>query len=205
MKLLSILLAGVMSMQVPSGDGDDKKKSKGKEFYYKYEREEVSDYRDRVEFKMPEPKVIAVQITEETPHGMSLSYLFSPGKKLHIEADAQLESLIQKHIEINAGTHQVSGFRIQVFAGSNRQNAWSSKGTAMSRFSQLPQYLEYEAPNYVVRVGDFMDKEDAILMLRAMREVFPGAFIVPDMVKVPRVLPEEEETDEFENNTQGKG
>ncbi|MEZ4772359.1 MAG: SPOR domain-containing protein [Bacteroidia bacterium] len=201
MKLLSIFLAGMMSVQVSSGgDGGDKKKNKGKEFYYKYEREEVSDYRDRVDFKMPEPKVIAVEVTEETPHGMSLSYLFGPGKKLYIEADKELESLIQKHIEINGNTHQISGFRIQVFAGSNRQNAWSSKGTAMSRFPKLSQYLEYQAPNYVVRVGDFMDKEDAILMLRTLREVFPGAFIVPDMVKVPRALPENEDSDSFENN-----
>ncbi|MEZ4828433.1 MAG: SPOR domain-containing protein [Bacteroidia bacterium] len=206
MKLLSIFLAGIISMQVSSGgDGDDKKKNKGKEYYYKYEREEVSAYRDRVDFKMPEPKVIAVEVTEEIPHGVSLSYLFNPGKKLHIDADLELESLIRKHIEINSSTHQVSGFRIQVFAGSNRQNAWGSKGTAMNRFPRLTQYLEYQAPNYVVRVGDFMDKEDAILVLRTVREVFPGAFIVPDMVKVPRALPDqEEESDEF-GSDQGKG
>ncbi len=203
MKGISLLLLTIISLPIyATGDSGDKNKPvKGKEYYYKYEREEVSYYRDRTQFIMPEPKVVTTEITEETPNGISLSHLFNFGKKVHVDADIQLETLVKKDIKIKEGIKEVSGFRIQIFAGSNRQAAWKIKGSAMNRFPELPHHLEYQSPNYVVRIGDFMDKEDAILTLKAMREVFRGAFIVPDRVKVPRVRPQEDGLDTPTDNS----
>ena len=192
MKAISLFLLTIISLPTfAGGSGDKDKPVKGKEYYYKYEREEVSYYRDRTQFKMPEPKIITTEVTEESPKGISLAHLFNFGKKVHVDADIQLETLVKKDIEGKGNISEVPGFRIQIFAGSNRQSAWKMKGGAMNRFPELPHHLEYQSPNYVVRVGDFMDKEDAILALKEMREVFRGAFIVPDMVKVPRYKPQE--------------
>ena len=204
MKGISLFLLTIISLTgYATGDSGDKDKPvKGKEYYYKYEREEVSYYRDRTQFTMPEPKVIVNEVTEETPQGISLKHLFNFDKKVHVDADIQLETLIQKDIRIKESINEVPGFRIQIFAGSNRQSAMKMKGGAMNRFPDIPNHLEYQSPNYVVRVGDFMDKEDAILLLKEMREVFRGAFIVPDMVKVPRYKPQEDGLDS-QNDSNG--
>ena len=200
MKVVSFILLTIVSFpSFATGVKDSGDKDKGKEYYYKYEREEVSYYRDRTQFVMPEPKVITAEVNEETPQGISLAHLFNYGKKVHVDADIQLEKLAKRHKEINESITEVAGFRIQIFAGSNRQSAWKIKGSAVNRFPELPHYLEYQSPNYVVRVGDFMDKEDAILALREMREAFRGAFIVPDQVKVPRYKPQVDGLDKIDN------
>ena len=102
MKATSLFLLTIISLTgYATGDSGHKDKpAKGKEYYYKYEREEVSYYRDRTQFNMPEPKVIVNEVTEETPQGISLAHLFNFGKKVHVDADIQLETLIQKDIKI---------------------------------------------------------------------------------------------------------
>ncbi|MCB0850887.1 MAG: hypothetical protein KDD63_01490, partial [Bacteroidetes bacterium] len=67
MKAVSfILFITVCFPSFATGLKDSGDKDKGKEYYYKYEREEVSYYRDRTQFTMPEPKVITAEVTEET-------------------------------------------------------------------------------------------------------------------------------------------
>lgn len=191
-----------MAFPMAQGDGDDKKKkTKGKELYYKYEREEVAYYRDRTDFKFPEPIVAPVEEVENIlPQGSSLAHLFNGGNKTYIDADYRLGEMVEKHKEILSNIKKVEGYRVQIYASGGRQGAWQQKKLVMGQYPDVPSYLDFKSPNYRVRVGDFMDKEEATLFCRKLRNTFTGAFIVRDDVNVPKYVkddPEKEETDGF--------
>ncbi|TAE50866.1 MAG: SPOR domain-containing protein, partial [Bacteroidetes bacterium] len=56
-------------------------------------------------------------------------------------------------------------------------------------------YLDFTAPNYTVRLGDFTNKEGATDVMKQVRTQFIGAFVVPDQVYVNRQLPQESQTE----------
>lgn len=199
MNLVNIVLAAMIAFPGLQGEGDDKKK-KARESYYKYEREEVSMYRDRVDFQLPEPDFQEETISESTedelaplPPPKSLSYVFTPGKKVHIEADYRLEAMVKADINIKSRIETLDGYRVQLYAGRGESGAQRVKGRFWSLFPEHVAYLSFKSPNYVVRVGDFLDKEDVTIFTRQIREHFPGAFPVPDRVKVPKYQPGDED------------
>lgn len=157
---------------------------------YKYEREDVSRFRDRVTFELPEPTVIIKQEQETTGlNPVSLSPYFNDGQQVVIEADPKVNEWIEIDKAEKFSKTEVEGYRIQVYAGTSRQRAFQNKGNLVGRFPELESYLEFSSPNYVVRVGDFMDRDAAELYLKDIRQYLPSAFIVPAKVKVPKFDP----------------
>lgn len=199
MNLFNIVLAALIAFPGVQGEGDDKKK-KARESYYKYEREDVNMYRDKVSFQLPEPDfqeeatVNTSEVDGESlPEPKSLSYMFTSGKKVHIEADYRLDAMVKADISIKSRIETLDGYRVQLYAGRGESGAQRVKGRFWSLFPEHVAYLTFKSPNYVVRVGDFLDKEDVTIFTRQIREHFPGAFPVPDRVKVPKLQMEEEE------------
>ncbi|MEM7655206.1 MAG: SPOR domain-containing protein [Bacteroidota bacterium] len=190
-----LLMPSFLLAQQPSNPPSDT--------YYKYEREEVGFYRDKINFVLPEPQAVEVEVqeTEALPDAISLDHLFPTGKKLHIEADPNLLQLIKLDIEAKGKIRSVNGFRVQVYAGSSRNQASQRKQTLLGMFPDHVSYLGFEAPNFVVKIGDFMDKEEALLFCRELRQTYAGAFVRPDLVNVLRQTmekPEEEEESQDE-------
>jgi hypothetical protein len=72
----------------------------------------------------------------------------------------------------------------------------------MSLYPDMASYMHYDLPNYKVTLGDFLDKEAAEMFCRQVREErFPGAFLVQEMIPMPRYEPLQSDTDllEFPN------
>ena len=189
MNIVAFFLAGLLSF--PGGPEIDPKKAKegepGRERYYQYEREDVSRYRDRVNFQRPEPEIDRPAPVQTLPQPVSLAPYFSEGNAYHIESNPQLQTLIQTHKEINENIRQVEGYRIQIYSGTNRSRAYGIKSQLLGLGFTHKPYLEFTAPNFTVRLGDFLDKEEATLFFR--REIegrYRGAVVVPERVNVPK-------------------
>jgi hypothetical protein len=76
------------------------------------------------------------------------------------------------------------GFRIQVFASSDRDVAKNARDVAQERLG-VPAYLDLEGGVYKVRVGDFIQRDDAATVLSTVRSrYYPDAWIVPARVNV---------------------
>ncbi|RMG59304.1 MAG: SPOR domain-containing protein [Bacteroidetes bacterium] len=195
MKLLTLLLAGVLAQPLATEPVPTEPPTGGDE-YLKYETEDVSRYRDRVTFQLPEPSVLVTEIQPGSVRPMSLQYLFQSGQRYFVERPQALDDLVQRHIAIGKATRSLPGFRVQIYAGTSRQQAFSRKQQLASEFPQVANYMDFRQPNYVVRAGDFLDRESALLFSRELQQVFPGAFIVPADVKVPRLEPEDPELEE---------
>ena len=77
---------------------------------------------------------------------------------------------------------KVYGFRVQIFASSTEENATRVASDAREVFTDRV-YVEYVAPYYKVRVGDYLTHEEVEpLKNKALSLGYRGAFIVETMV-----------------------
>ncbi|REJ82976.1 MAG: SPOR domain-containing protein [Bacteroidetes bacterium] len=101
--------------------------------------------------------------------------------------DSRLDELIEKQKQLNLLNQSVSGYRIQIYFGGNRQKASEVKLDFAGKYPEVPSYLTYQPPNFKVRVGDFRSTFEARKFLREIEGKFPTNFIVPDDIKLPPI------------------
>ncbi|MCY3629977.1 MAG: hypothetical protein OXI05_02565 [Bacteroidota bacterium] len=92
-----------------------------------------------------------------------------------------------------------SGFRIQIISTLDKQEAdqvvedalawWRNFVKDASLYELYPQnepeppvYQDFRAPYYRVRLGNFINRDDAELFLEVVEKSYASAFIAPDMV-----------------------
>ena len=118
---------------------------------------------------------------------------------LNITRDVRLDSLVMRHIRVNERKDGFEGYRLQLFSGSGteaRQEANTLRADFMARHPETPAYLIYQAPNFKVRVGDFRTELEAIKLQRELEYQWPGAFVVRDDIKFPKLAIEREQDQE---------
>lgn len=89
---------------------------------------------------------------------------------------------------------QVDGFRVQIFTSSSRDAAERVRSEAVGWWERAqsspnaPRTMEvivgYQQPYYRVRMGAFASRADADAALALVRQQYPEAFLVPDLVTV---------------------
>lgn len=107
-----------------------------------------------------------------------------------IHQDARLEVLTQKQRIINrkqgmmAGSGLYRGYRIQVISTNQRDQAFRVKADLLIKFPEHKSYITYQSPNFKVRIGNFIKKEDAELLKSQLNKIFTGGvYIVEDAVE----------------------
>ncbi|MBD3287106.1 hypothetical protein GF359_10615 [candidate division WOR-3 bacterium] len=65
--------------------------------------------------------------------------------------------------EVTTSGNTVAGYRVQIFASSTNDGANKVASEARFKFTESV-YVEYEAPYYKVRVGDYINKSDAEIL-----------------------------------------
>jgi hypothetical protein len=104
--------------------------------------------------------------------------------------DDRVDLLVSKHIQINQNRKGIDGFRIQIFfdSGNNsKTNAVAIYTGFTTKYPDVPAYLSFKAPNYKVRIGDFRTRLDAQRMLNEIIGEYPGAWIIEDLINLPKV------------------
>ncbi len=82
---------------------------------------------------------------------------------------------------------EVDGFRVQIFAGRDIQAATMTETDAREIFAKkgMHVYLIFEAPFYKVRVGDFIDRNEAENARDLAKSLgYKSAFVVRSKVRV---------------------
>lgn len=82
--------------------------------------------------------------------------------------------------------HVQKGYRVQIFLG-DRATAESTKRAFLQKNPDIPAYLSWLAPNFRLRVGDLRTRLEAEHLLRDMKVLYPGSYIVPDEIEMPRI------------------
>ncbi|OAQ37959.1 preprotein translocase [Pedobacter psychrophilus] len=112
------------------------------------------------------------------------SYAFAQNDaKVTVVKDPLIDSLIARRIALTKGVSKdgtlitVYGFRIQIYYGPDRKEAYNEQAKFKSYYPEYETYLSYMQPNYSVKVGDFRSKSEAQNLLNNLRSTFPTVFI----------------------------
>lgn len=117
----------------------------------------------------------------------TVTYAQNQGK-VTVVKDALIDSLIERRITLNKlassnGTPiLVSGYRVQVFFGTNRKEAYHEQARFKSMYPELNTYLSYTQPNYRVKAGDFRARSEAQKLMTELRSEFPTLFIFNELI-----------------------
>ena len=108
------------------------------------------------------------------------SLLIDPGPRwpeiLNPLTDSDTKANAVKNLDSNIT--EIEGFRVQVFATQDRNKADQLQREFVLKFDEKV-YIIFEAPNYKLRVGDFLDRENAErLRMRLVSSDFPSSWIV---------------------------
>ncbi|MBK5284113.1 MAG: SPOR domain-containing protein [Bacteroidia bacterium] len=99
----------------------------------------------------------------------------------------RLDMVVNKLKEINARKQTMPGYRIQVYSGTQRNQANELRASFNSHFPEIPAAVSYDQPNFKVRAGDFSTRLEAQKYLAEVEKNFSGAFIIPDEIRLPPV------------------
>ncbi len=72
---------------------------------------------------------------------------------------------------------KVRGFRVQIFSGSNRNEATNVQNSFIRQNPDVGAYLDYVEPNYRVKVGDFTSRSQATEYMRQLRGTYRNVFV----------------------------
>jgi hypothetical protein len=114
---------------------------------------------------------------------------------LNIQQDPAIDSLINRYILISKkiysekGYYGMDGFRIQIYASSNRnarEESNKARAEFMNKFPDIVSYPLFQDPGYFkIRVGDFRTRTEATKLFLIISKEFPDAYIVPDIINFP--------------------
>jgi hypothetical protein len=118
--------------------------------------------------------------------------------------DSRLDELLQKQLQINKAANnrnaltkyktsggKYKGYRLMVLNTNNRELAYQTRGQLASKFPQHKMYMGYQAPYYKLKMGDFLEKDDAEALKKQLAGIIKsGIFVVSDAVTIS---PEQEE------------
>lgn len=110
--------------------------------------------------------------------------------------DPLIDSLIAKRLELNKARATVTnptgaaivssmGYRVQIYYGSDRREAFSQQAQFKSSYPRLNTYITYKEPNYYLRVGDYRTRLDAQKFLNELRPAYPTLFIFREKINAP--------------------
>ena len=102
-----------------------------------------------------------------------------------ISRNPKLDIVLNKLKEINQKKQSMPGWRIQVYFGTQRSRAYEMRALFNTHYPDIPSAVSYSQPNFKVRAGDFRTRLEAQHHLIDVEKNFPGAFVVPDEIRLP--------------------
>ncbi len=84
----------------------------------------------------------------------------------------------------NATRTTTMGFRVQIYSGSNRTEAYAEQARFKKLYKDMDTYVSYEEPNYRVKVGDFRSRGEAQDLMQGLRRQFNNVFVFTEEIYV---------------------
>lgn len=111
--------------------------------------------------------------------------------KLIIQIDPKINDLLRQQTAQSKKTGTIGGFRLQIYFGSGEKahdQAIKVKTDFLASYPDVKTYLLFKSPDFIVRIGDFRTKSEALKMQKMMLFQFPNAFIVADEIAFPELV-----------------
>jgi len=103
--------------------------------------------------------------------------------------DPRIDALIQKQGKPipPATSVQIDGYRLQLLFDSEKNKIDQARIQFAKRYPKIETYVKYNAPNYVLKVGDFRTQLEADRLKAEVGTIYPMSFVVQEKVNLPRI------------------
>ena len=118
----------------------------------------------------------------------SLNFASKPGK-MTVYKDERIvgiEKFVRAGEESIDGV-KIDGYRVLIFFDMNKSIAEQQKAHFISLYPEHKAYIDYSAPNYRVRVGNFRTELEANALKFELIAIFPTAIVVGDKIQLPNL------------------
>ncbi len=114
-----------------------------------------------------------------------------------VHVDSRIEMLTarqavqnRKAALLNRNT-RMEGFRVLVLSTKNREEAFKMKAELMQQFPTHKSYTIFQSPNFRIKIGNFVSREDAEILKKALSKSYKqNMYVVRDQIEY---IPTEEE------------
>jgi len=102
-----------------------------------------------------------------------------------IYKDPKVDKVLEyMHRQMVPLREKIWGFRLQLITSNSRDQVNDVKSAFIGEYHEVRSYVTYSSPNFKLRVGDFKTRQEASEFMLKIRPLFPGAFIVEDLVEI---------------------
>lgn len=108
-------------------------------------------------------------------------------ERISYTMDGKVERYLSFTDSLDRAKLKNTGYRIQIYSNSGpaaKEAAVKQQSEFLKLHEKTPSYTKWSYPNWVVRVGDFRTKLEALEMHLAIRELYPASFIISDEIVV---------------------
>ena len=131
--------------------------------------ENISGLRPKFETYTPDKPIDTVDVNEPDQQVPALSN----------DISENLNQMLESSFKRNEDIDYVNGYTIQVYSGSSRENANMVKTDIYKYIPNAKPKEGFEAPNFKVRVGEFLEKIEAQRIYSEIKVHFPQAIVIP--------------------------
>ena len=135
---------------------------------------------------------IFLPLSRTAQRGLGVEELMNDGRprymaeRLIVRQDPAIDTLVSRHILMNASKQGVDGWRIQIYRGGHRTAGEDSnriRAGFMEQYPDIPTYRTFDRPNWFkVKVGDFRTREEAAKVFFDIVNKYPDAYLIRDVI-----------------------
>jgi len=97
--------------------------------------------------------------------------------------DKKIDDLIKN--KSNVRRVSTAGYRIQIYFNTDKDKVQDLRMKFIKQYPKMETYITFDAPNYILRVGDFTEKNDAERFKKEIFREYPENFIIKTGINVP--------------------
>lgn len=128
------------------------------------------------------PKVEQTQENTTTPDKIKHD------PKAHVDAqftvNKRLDAVLDSIDRLNLNRKSIEGYTIQVYSGTNKDEALNAKKQLTLAAPNLISDVQYEQPNFKVRSGRYYNRLEAQKDFDQIKKYFPSAIVVPGQISI---------------------
>lgn len=138
--------------------------------------EDLSQYRPK--FAPP-----TIEVTENSRPATGTNKPESFNLAIKNNIDPVLEVKMAQILEANKDITGFPGFTVLAYSGFDKTEAQDIKKAIEASIDGHEVVLEYDQPNFKVKVGGFLSRAEAYLLHVQIKEEFPESIIIPNIIK----------------------
>lgn len=114
----------------------------------------------------------------ETKPSPEIAATSDPGSGNAVDGD--LEEALKHFAEAKQNEPFFNGFTVLVYSGLDRDLAFKTRNDLYSSFPEINAEMQYEQPRYLVKVGRYINRIEALAVYEKLKAEFPATRIIQD-------------------------